>query len=111
MIETIVLRFLKDKMKEHVYLENPGNNIKNFILIEKIGGGKESHLNRATLAIQSYAGSLAEAAKINESVKHAMEGIVELDEIGSCELNADYNWTDTNTKRYRYQSIYNLIYY
>ncbi len=111
MIETIVLEYLKSKMKVQVCLEDPGVNIKNFILIEKTGGGRDSHLNKATLAIQSYAGSLAGAAKLNESVKQAMADIIELDEIGSCELNSDYNWTDTSTKRYRYQGVYNLIYY
>ena len=27
-----------------------------------------------------------------------------------CELNGDYNFTDTETKRYRYQAVFDLTY-
>ena len=40
-----------------------------------------------------------------------MESIDDQDPISRVELNSDYNFTDTSTKRYRYQAVYNFIYY
>ena len=40
-----------------------------------------------------------------------MEDIVELDSISQAELNTDYNFTDTQTKRYRYQAVYDLVFF
>ncbi|MEI3522519.1 MAG: hypothetical protein V8Q40_16600 [Anaerosacchariphilus sp.] len=44
-------------------------------------------------------------------MKDAMEDIVELDSISQAELNTDYNFTDTQTKRYRYQAVYDLVFF
>ena len=63
------------------------------------------------LALQSYGATLYQAAELNEQVKAAMEDIVELDLISRAELNTDYNFTDTQTKRYRYQAVYDLIFF
>ena len=40
-----------------------------------------------------------------------MDGIIELDCITSCELNTDYDFTNTNKKKYRYQAVYDLVFY
>ena len=40
-----------------------------------------------------------------------MDGIVSLYSIGSAKLNSDYNYTDMETKRYRYQCVYNIVFY
>lgn len=82
-----------------------------FILIEKTGGSKSNRIRSATFAIQSYGSTLAEAAQLNVDVIEAMEAILALDSIGRCELNSDYNYTDTTTKKYRYQAIFDITYY
>lgn len=110
MIELIVFEFLKTRGFE-VFMEMPQNPPKKFLLIQKTGGGKREHINDATIAIQSFAPSLYETAQLNEVLKIAMEFLVENDEICSVNLNSDYNFTDTQTKRYRYQAIYNIVYY
>ncbi|MGQ7322820.1 hypothetical protein ACTGUQ_11530, partial [Streptococcus suis] len=80
-------------------------------IFEKTSGGKKNHLNQATLAIQSYGQSLEEAAFLNEEVKTVVEKMIGLPSISKVELNSDYNFTDTETKRYRYQAVVDFIYF
>ena len=40
-----------------------------------------------------------------------MDGITEKPEIAACRLNSDYNFTDTAKKKYRYQAVFDLVYY
>ena len=110
MIEKTVLDYLSEVLPAFMELpavlpEEP------FAVIEKTGGGKENHISRATLAIQSYGATLWEAAQTNERVKARMETVTELDSISGCRLISDYNFTDTETKRYRYQAVYQLVHY
>ena len=60
--------------------------------------------------MQSYAPSLFEAAELNERVKAAMDDLILLPDIFSAKLDSDYNFTDTATKQYRYQAVYNITY-
>jgi hypothetical protein len=110
MIEEIVLKWLEKNLDVPVYMEELAEKPDSFVLIEKTGSSRENHINHATLAVQSYAMSMYEAAKLNESVKKTLDAIVQLDEVGASVLNSDYNFTDTTTKRYRYQCIYDLAY-
>ncbi|OOV85805.1 hypothetical protein BTA35_0216720, partial [Oceanospirillum linum] len=64
-----------------------------------------------TFAFQSYAPSMYEAAVLNEAVKETVEGMIELDEISKIKLNSDYNYTDTTTKEYRYQAVFDMNHY
>ncbi len=111
MIESIVRDYLAEKLTVDVYLEQPKEKPETFVLIEKTGGRLTEHIRSATMTIQSYATSLYNAAKLNDEIIKAMEDILELNEITSCTLNSDYNYTDTRTKQYRYQAVFNLIYY
>ena len=81
-----------------------------FIRIEKTGSSVENHIERATFAIQSYARSLYRAAEINEMVKEAMDSIGDLADVFTSRRNTDYNFTDEETKHYRYQAVYQIIY-
>ena len=40
-----------------------------------------------------------------------MEGIIAQPEVAACRLNADYNYTDTTKRLYRYQAVFDLVYY
>lgn len=110
MIEKIVMDYLNDSLEVPAYMEIPENKPERFILMEKTGGSVENFIYSATLAIQSYAKTLYEAATLNEEVKKAMDGIIVLDSVLSSKLNSDYNFTDTETKEYRYQAVYDLSY-
>ena len=82
----------------------------NFIIIQKTGSSISNHIKSATVAIQTYSNSLVGAIELNEQVKAVMDSIIDLDDIGGCELNSDYNFTDTETHRYRYQAVYDVTF-
>lgn len=111
MIEKIILDYLTDELTEPVYMEEPETKPVTFVLIEKTGGGKTNHISSATIAVQSYALSMYEAAALNERVKTAMENAITLDSITRVTLNSDYNYTNTASKRYRYQAVFDVIFY
>ena len=112
MIEIKVREFLINKLKVDVFLEYPTDkNIDEFILIEKVGSSRENRLYSATIAIQSYGEYMFRAATLNERVKQAMEDLANDRKIGSVRLNSDYNFTDIEMKRYRYQAVFDIYYY
>lgn len=111
MIEKIVLDHLSTVLSVPVYLEIPENPPNNFVLVEKTGSSRANQVNRATLAVQSWAKTMMTAAELNEQVKTAMEGLDDLDSVSACRLNSDYNFTDTMTKYYRYQAVFDLVFY
>lgn len=111
MIEKIISDYLTRTLPVPAYPEEPEYRPGKYILVEKTGGGNVNYINSATVAIQSYAESLYLAAELNKAVKTTMKDIVQLDEICSIELNSDYRYTDTETKRYRYQAVYDITYY
>lgn len=111
MIEKIVCNYLNEEMGLPAFWEIPEDSPEEFLIVEKTGGKKTDHIKDATIAIQSYAGSMYRAAEINEKVKAVMDRITELDEVSHVELNSDYNFTDTTTKRYRYQAVFDIKHY
>lgn len=111
MIEITVLDYLSGKLDVPVYMEEPEKPPQSYVVIEKTGSSKENYICSAMLALQSYGETLLQAAELNEQVKVAMDDIVELDLVSRAELNTDYNFTDTQTKRYRYQAVYDLVFF
>jgi hypothetical protein len=111
MIEKIVLDYLRETLGIPAYMEMPEIPPKTYVVVEKVGSGRENKVTRSTLAIQSYAPTLAQAAELNKLVKQAMDELTILPTVGSSRLNSDYNYTDTNNKKYRYQAVYDLTHY
>lgn len=111
MIELIIRKYLVSKLEIPVVLEHQKNLPKRYILLEKTSGKRNNYLNSSTIAIQSYAESLLEAAKLNEKIKNIMYDLIEVDEVSRVDLNSDYNFTDTETKQYRYQAVFDINYY
>lgn len=64
-----------------------------------------------TYAFQSYAPTLYEAALLNAELKEVLKDLIKLDEISRIKLNSDYNYTDTTTKEYRYQAVFDITHY
>lgn len=110
MIEEIVRCFLEERLQTDVFLEMP-NNKTTFVVLEKTGSYEENCISTSTIAAQSYGSSLYKTAQLNKRVIEAMKDLIELDEISSCELNSDYNFTDTETKKYRYQAVFDITHY
>lgn len=114
MIEKIIYDYLKnlDGIPAPVYTEMPATYPGKMYLIEKTGDSRTDQINTANIIIQSYGGSLYEAMTLNRAIKNIMlNGLISLDEIGGVKLNSDYNYTDTSTKRYRYQAVFVVTYY
>lgn len=110
MIEIIIKDYLKNSGIK-VYLEEPEKQPEEYVIIEKQGSSDVNYITTAMIAIQSYAGSLYKAALLNDKVKKLMKNIVSLDTVSACDCNSDYNYTDPETKRYRYQAVFDVVYY
>lgn len=110
MIESIILAYLSNNLNVPVYMEKPNDGEK-YVVIEKTGSSERNHICFATFAFQSYADTLLNAAQLNEDVKAVMATIITLPEVSKVSLNSDYNYTDTNTKEYRYQAVYDLVHF
>lgn len=111
-IEEILYNYLKDKFHPiPIYTEMPNKLPKRFYIFYKTGTFNENMLTNATFTFQSYGESLIEVIHMNEVLKKVMENMkYELEEVGSVELNSDYNLTDTQRKKQRYQAIYQIYY-
>lgn len=115
MIELTVLTYLQTCLTTSdatipVYAEVPVEMPGTFVVIEKTGSGMTNKLNSATIAIQSYAPTLYEAATLNETIKGFMDAMPDTQNVFRSKLNSDYNYTDTSTKRYRYQAVYDITF-
>ena len=111
MIEATVISYLASALSVPVGAELPAMLPASFVIVEKTGGGEANHIRDATIAVQSYAPTLFEAAQLNETVLTAMAGLVALPSISRCNLNTSYNFTDPTTKQYRYQAVFDIVHY
>ena len=111
MIEPIIIEYLSEQLSVPVSGAVPANPPDTFLTVEKTGSRRSNRIDAATIVVQSWAPSIAQAAALNDRVKAAMEEIVRLDVISSCNLDTDYNYTDTTRKRCRYQAVFDVVYY
>lgn len=111
MIEVIVQEYLTTHLSVPVFTDRQSTMPEKYVIFEKTGGTKRNHLASATLAFQSYAGSKYEAALLNEELKSVVEDLLTLDSISKVKLNSDYDFTDTETKKYRYQAVFDINHY
>lgn len=111
MIEKIILDYLDAGLTVPAYMERPAEPPDKYVLIEKTGSGKHNQIYDATLAIQSCAPTLYEAALLNEEVKAKMYNAVSLADVCRVDLNSDYNFTDTAMMAYRYQAVFDITHY
>ena len=117
MIEIIIKEYLEGALSGvPVFLEMPSVPDEElpteFVLVERIAGSKTNQIDFASLAFKSYSTQcLYNAALLDESVRQAMEQAVTLDSIASARLASNYSFTNTQTKRYRYQAVYDIYYY
>lgn len=112
MIELVIKNFLNENFKNvKCFLELPENMPNEFVVFEKTSSSEKFGLYSSTFAFQSYSKSLYETAKLNKRIKKIIKKLVELDEIVSVSLNSNYNFTDSELKRYRYQSVFDIKHY
>lgn len=119
MIEKTIYDYLSTQIGVPVFLELPEVPSEEypempdeFIVFEKVGGSITDKIPFASIAVQSYSlTSLFNASLLNETAKETMLGLpAAVSDVSECSLTADTNFTDTSTKRYRYQSVFNIYY-
>lgn len=112
MIEKVILDYLSEELSVPVYMERPLELSDQFVILERTSTSEYNKLRSCTIACQSYdRNSMAGAAALCEEVVEAMDNAISLDVITRCKLNNAYNFTDTATKEYRYQAVYDITYY
>lgn len=113
MIETTLIQYLGTVMPTvPCYMERPEKDPQGmYILLEKTGSSLSNHLPSATIAAQSYAPTLYEAAQLNDAVKAVLLDAATLPNVSGVRLQSDYNYTDTATKRPRYQAVFDFYYF
>lgn len=109
MIEVELLEYLEKNLNYPIAFEYEG--LKECIILQKTGTSYQNGIKISTFAIQSYSTSLLNAAKLNEEVKDVMNLFTEHSNIVKSKLNTDYEYTDTKTKKYRYQCVYDITHY
>ncbi len=110
MIEKIMVRYLND-VGITAFMEVPEDPPNEFVIVEKTGSRRSSMLESSTVAVQSYAGTLTKAAEINDQAKTVILDMDSLYEISSVELQSDYFFPDEQTKKYRYQAVFDIAHY
>ena len=110
MIAKTLLDYLSSVLDVPVVMEAP-DQVTDYVLIDQTGSSRMNHITTTTLALQSYGATLYEAMLLNREVEEAMDGFAELGEVTRVELNTDYNYTNTATKQYRWQAVYNITHY
>jgi len=112
MIELIVKKFIDENLNYPAYMEVPNSPPDKFFIIEKISGSRDEQIYSATVAIQSYGPSMYQTALICEELNESiLNDFITCPEVSKVELNSSYNYPDTSTKRYRYQSLFEIYYY
>ncbi len=111
MIEKTILDYLGEHLSVPVYMEEPIDKPASYVLIERTGSNESDLIETTTLALQSYGASLYDAAVLNMAVKARIKQAVELPTVSAVYINSDYNFTDTETKRYRYQCVAVVTHY
>lgn len=111
MIEKVICDYLTAQLSVTALPEKPKRPFGKAIFVEKTGG-RGKYIYESTFAVQSYANSKYEAAKLNDEVIEAMlYGLLASDEIVDVKLNSNYDYTDTTTKEYRYQAVFDITHY
>lgn len=111
MLETMLIAFLSETAPAFAEFPDEPPADGRFFVVERVGGGTNEKLRTATVAVQCYGATLYAAAELSEALAGAMEAFYDEPEICSVELDSCYNYTDTRTKRYRYQAVYDITHY
>lgn len=110
-IEEYIIKYLNDVLTVPCYGNVPDlGTVEKFVTVEKVGSSTANHIRKASIAVQSWALSRAEADKLNEEVKPWMERLIEKNEISRCHLDTDYNYPDLVHKRGRYQALFEVVF-
>lgn len=99
---------------EHVYAETPVDEPDEYLIVEQTGSGDENYIENVMVVVQTISrdrnNGLSKVMAINETVIAAMKEMPEHEDVFRCHRNTDYNFTDTSTKKYRWQAVFDITY-
>lgn len=136
-VEAIIIQYLSEKLKEPssssdttvsemtysqdetilvigesnmipVVAETPDKEPDKFVRVERVGRQKKNFIITDSIAIQSYARSMYEAALLDEDIQQLIPLLATRSDISAVHLASSYNSTDTTKKHYRYQTIFDI---
>jgi len=110
MIAKTLIDFLSDELDVFVGMESPAQTA-DYVIIDQTGSSFSNRIKTTTFAIQSYGATLYDAMVLNDSVHEAMDRFTEHPSVAGVHLETDYNFTDTATKQYRWQAVYQITHY
>lgn len=114
MLEEILYNFLNHavELDAPVYTMIPPDPPGEFYVFEKTGSSETDHINKSTIAVRSCAQSLKRAADLAYDMDNAMlHALISLDYVSKVERNTVSNFTDQDTRTYRYQGVYVITHY
>lgn len=112
MLESKLIKYLADNTAYPVSNETPRHKPREYILVQRTAGGVTDLIKSARYAVKSISAvSKMRAAQMNEVVKEVMEDFETDPDISQCSLNSDYDFTNPVTKEYRYQAVFDIVYF
>lgn len=111
MIEITILNHLSDLLDVKVCMEVPEDPPDRYVVLKKADSRREDLLYRTMILARSYGPTLLAAAELSHQVVNAMLTLPALPEVSGCHLTGDYNFTDTDSKQYRYQAVFDIYHF
>lgn len=103
-VEQAVIQFLAAK-GYNAYADAPNPMPDSFVTVERTGGGDRDRIDRATLAVQCWAGGRKAAADMAYEVRNVLEGLTGERGFGAVRVTSLYNWPDSKSRKARYQLV------
>lgn len=112
MIEIILRNELEKRLiVVPVYMVQPIEKPKTYVVMDKIGSGRKDKLPRTSIAFQSYSDTKYNTALLNQKVIEAVDSMIDLNIISRIEFDSDYPYNDLVTKQDRYQAVFDIYHY
>lgn len=118
-VEEIIIHYLIGKnipgVMDHIYAERPISQEPVYVLVSRSGGSEQNFIRRYLIHTdvcvkrdEDAGRDKLLALKIHEAVIAAMKNLPDSTPVYGCHKNADYDATRTDTKEYRYQSLWEV---
>lgn len=111
MIEEVLIRLLNTAGFK-TFTEVEDNMPEAYVIIERTGNSRNNKISKPIVAFRCCSESMYKAAELCESLeKFILEELPGQENIAGVTLNTDYNYTDTETKTYRYCALFVFTYH
>lgn len=111
MIQETIIRHIEEKTGIKTAGELYKGAPAEIVIVTLVGADRENLIDTVQVRMDCYGESTAQAARNNLKVMQAMDSLPELETVSASDRMTYYPVADTTTKRYRWQSIYNVTHY